>query len=72
MLYVKGALLPEDERSVVGSRKATAYGREVAAGLARDLAVSGVLMMMELKGLVKQVGEMNYIRVREAVAGYGS
>ena len=32
ILYIRGALLPEDERSVslVGTRKPTAYGREVA------------------------------------------
>jgi DNA processing protein len=32
--------------------------------------VSGILAMMELKGLVRQVGEMNYIRLREASAEY--
>ena len=32
--------------------------------------VSGVLAMMELKGLVKQVGGMNYIRLKEAPAEY--
>jgi DNA processing protein len=29
--------------------------------------VSSSLAMMELKGLVKQVGSMHYVRVREAV-----
>ena len=33
-------------------------------------AVSSTLAMMELKGLVKQVGAMNYILSREARAGY--
>ena len=33
--------------------------------------VSSALAMMELKGLVKQVGGMNYIRTREAAAQYG-
>ncbi|MBI2918078.1 MAG: DNA-protecting protein DprA [Chloroflexi bacterium] len=32
--------------------------------------VSSALVMMELKGLVKQVGAMNYIRAREAAASY--
>ena len=32
--------------------------------------VSGTLAMMELKGLVKQVGGMNYIRLKEAPAEY--
>lgn len=33
--------------------------------------VSSTLTMMELKGLVKQVGGMHYIRTREATAEYG-
>ena len=33
--------------------------------------VSGTLTMMELKGLVKQVGAMSYIRTREVAAPYG-
>ena len=32
--------------------------------------VSSALAMMELKGLIKQVGGMNYIRVRETSAEY--
>ena len=39
VLYLKGELLPQDERSVavVGTRKASAYGREAASWLAGDL-----------------------------------
>ncbi len=45
--------------------------------LARQLGlpiatVSSTLAMMEIKGQVKQVGGMHYIRVREALAGYGT
>jgi DNA processing protein len=32
--------------------------------------VSATLVMMELKGLVRQVGGMNYVAVREEQAGY--
>ena len=32
--------------------------------------VSSTLSMMELKGLVKQVGNMHYVRTREAAANY--
>ena len=32
--------------------------------------VSGALAVMELKGLVKQVGGMNYMRLKEAPAEY--
>ena len=50
VLYVIGSLLPEDERSVavVGTRKATAYGREVAYRLSSDLAHSGVTVVSGL------------------------
>ncbi len=34
--------------------------------------VSGSLAMMELKGLVRQVGSMHYVRVREAVVQHAS
>ena len=34
--------------------------------------VSGALTMMELRGLVRQVGGMNYVRLRETVAEYQS
>jgi DNA processing protein len=34
--------------------------------------VSSTLSMMELKGMVRQVGGMNYTRIREAMAKYGS
>ena len=33
--------------------------------------VSGTLTVMELKGLVKQVGNMNYVLTREAREEYG-
>jgi DNA processing protein len=33
--------------------------------------VSSVLAMLELKGLVRQMGPMSYVRVREAQASYG-
>ena len=50
VLYVRGALLPVDERSVavVGTRKATAYGREAAFTLAGDLARHNVTIVSGL------------------------
>ncbi|MFQ6031236.1 MAG: hypothetical protein ACE5Q6_27555, partial [Dehalococcoidia bacterium] len=35
-------------------------------------AVSSLLTMLELKGMVRQVGCMHYIRIREAIPAYGS
>lgn len=50
VLYVRGELAPEDERAValVGTRRATAYGRQAAYRLAFDLARSGATIVSGL------------------------
>jgi len=50
VLYVRGSLEASDERSlaVVGTRKATAYGKEAASILCRDLASNGVAVISGL------------------------
>ncbi len=50
VLYVSGDLLPEDEWAVgiVGTRRVTAYGRQVAEELARSLANCGVTVVSGL------------------------
>ena len=50
VLYVKGSLIPEDERSVavVGTRSPTAYGKEAAAALSGDLARCGITIVSGL------------------------
>ncbi len=50
VLYVSGSILPEDERSVavVGTRKATAYGREVTYRLVSDLARNQITIVSGL------------------------
>ncbi|MBI2856148.1 MAG: DNA-protecting protein DprA [Chloroflexi bacterium] len=50
VLYTKGSIIPEDERAVtvVGTRKPTAYGREVAHQLSGDLARNGVTIVSGL------------------------
>jgi len=47
IIVLPGGPLPNDERSVatVGTRKATAYGREAASLLALDLAGNGVIIV---------------------------
>jgi DNA processing protein len=47
VLFLKGHIAPEDERSiaVVGTRRVTAYGREVTHRLATDLAATGVTIV---------------------------
>ena len=50
LLYVRGALWPDDERSVsvVGTRKPSAYGRGVADKLSHELARAGVTIVSGL------------------------
>jgi len=50
VLYVRGALLPEDEWSVavVGTRKVTSYGRQVAEEFGAFLAHNGITLVSGL------------------------
>lgn len=50
VLYVKGQLIPGDERSVsiVGTRKVSAYGRQIGHRLTYDLARAGVTIVSGL------------------------
>lgn len=50
VIYVRGVLTREDDWSVaiVGTRRATAYGRQAAGELARGLAASGVTIVSGL------------------------
>lgn len=50
VLYVRGRWAPEDEWSVAvaGTRRATAYGRQATAELARGLAANGVTVVSGL------------------------
>ena len=68
------ALFPEDESEATVLGYVTfdpIHIDEIIRGSGMAIStVSSVLAMMELKGLVKQVGGMNYIRLKEAVAEY--
>lgn len=50
VLYVRGSLIPEDRDAVamVGTRRATAYGKEVATEIAEGLALAGVTVVSGL------------------------
>lgn len=65
VLYVKGSLIPEDEWSVtvVGTRTPTAYGREIAARLSRDLARNSITVM---SGLARGIDAVAHQATMEA------
>jgi DNA processing protein len=50
VLYIRGTLLPEDDLaiSMVGTRRATSYGREVAGRIAGELAEAGATIVSGL------------------------
>jgi DNA processing protein len=54
MLYVRGSLLPQDEwcLSIVGTRRATVYGRQVTEEIVTDLAQSKITIV---SGLAKGI-----------------
>ncbi|MEM6528691.1 MAG: DNA-processing protein DprA, partial [Chloroflexota bacterium] len=49
-LYVRGKLLPQDKRAVcvVGTRRATVYGKDAAYALSKELAANGVTIISGL------------------------
>ena len=56
LLYIRGSLLPEDEwcLAVVGTRRATVYGRQVTEEIVADLARSKITIVSGLaKGLIQ-------------------
>jgi DNA processing protein len=50
LLYVRGTIQPNDSWAIgiVGTRRASTYGREVAHSLSRDLATSGITVISGL------------------------
>ncbi|RLC95229.1 MAG: DNA-protecting protein DprA [Chloroflexi bacterium] len=76
VLYVRGTLLPEDEWSlaVVGTRRASVYGRQVAEEIVADLARSKVTVV---SGLAKGIDAIAHRAAMQAdgrtiaVAGCG-
>jgi DNA processing protein len=50
VLYVKGSLLPDDQRALalVGTRKATTYGKDVAQTFSRQLVERGITLVSGL------------------------
>ncbi|UCH50944.1 MAG: DNA-processing protein DprA [Chloroflexota bacterium] len=67
VLYVRGTLLPEDEccLAVVGTRRATVYGRQVAEELVTDLARNGITIV---SGLAKGIDSIAHRAALEAGA----
>ena len=65
LLYVRGSLLPEDEwcLAVVGTRRATVYGRQVTEEIVADLARSRITVV---SGLAKGIDSIAHRSALEA------
>ena len=65
LLYIRGTLLPEDEwcLAVVGTRRATVYGRQVAEEMVADLARSRITIA---SGLAKGIDTVAHRSALEA------
>jgi len=65
LLYIKGKLKPEDYLAiaVVGSRKATNYGRQTTASLVTDLALQGITIVSGLAYGVDSVAHRTALEV---------
>ena len=65
ILYVRGSLLPEDEwcLAVVGTRRATVYGRQVTEEIVADLAQSKITIV---SGLAKGIDSVAHQAALEA------
>lgn len=65
VLYIKGGLLPQDKvaAAIVGTRRATPYGKAVARDLASGLAASGVTVV---SGLARGIDAVAHLAALEA------
>ena len=65
LLYVRGSILPQDEfcLAVVGTRRATVYGRQVAEEIGTDLAHSQITIV---SGLAKGIDSIAHRAALEA------
>ena len=75
VLYVRGSLAPDDERSIaiVGTRKPSAYGREAAYQLTHDIAKSGVTIVSGLARGIDSVAHKAALEAeRRTIAVLGS
>lgn len=65
VLYVRGSLLPEDEWAVaiVGTRRVTSYGRQVAEEVATTLAHNGVTIVSGLARGVDSIAHQAAVNV---------
>ncbi|MDD5702420.1 MAG: DNA-processing protein DprA [Dehalococcoidales bacterium] len=65
VIYIKGSLLPQDEWcvAVVGTRRATVYGRQVAEEIVQDLARNNITVV---SGLARGIDTVAHRRALEA------
>src|SRR5207244_13408865 len=72
-LHVSGKLPTEPMIAIVGSRRATPYGRRAAHGLARELSIAGVAVVSVLaRGIAAAAALGGFEGARRSVGGLAS
>lgn len=74
LLYVKGTMIPADQRSiaVVGTRQASIYGREMAEKMSYDLAAAGFTVISGLARGIDTAAHQGALRSGRTLAVIGS
>lgn len=71
-LFIRGALPPGPGVAVVGARRATAYGREVAEYLGRELAAAGAVVISGMARGVDAAAHRGALATGSTVAVWGT
>lgn len=74
LLYVKGKLIPADQRSIaiVGTRHASIYGKEMAAKIAHELASAGFTIISGLARGIDTAAHLGALKRGRTIAIIGS
>ena len=73
VLYTRGKIVPGDELAIamVGSRKSTAYGRQMACEISRELAAAGVTIVSGLAKGIDGSAHQGALEAEDALSRHG-